>query len=96
MGPGPDIIEPVVLELPKLKYPKEAKRRKINAIVRVRVLVDENGTVLEAKLDEPVGYGFDEEALKVAYKTRFIPATKGQVMVKYWTVLPLIYNLEKD
>lgn len=95
VGPGPDVIDPVVLELPNLKYPKEAKRQKIETIVRVRVLVDEQGTVLKAELEKPVGYGFDEEALKIAYKTRFIPATKNQVRVKFWTVLPLIYRLPR-
>jgi TonB family protein len=93
--PGPDVIDPVLLEQPKLKYPAEAKRRKLEAVVRVRVLVDENGTVLEAKVDEPVGNGFDEAAIEVALKTRFIPATKGTVPVKMWTVLRLVYRLKR-
>jgi TonB family protein len=94
--PGPDVIEPVLIEHPELKYPKQAKRRKVEAVVRVRVLVDENGTVLEAKLEEKVGYGLDEKALEVAQKATFIPATKGTVQVKMWTVLPLAYRLKKD
>jgi TonB family protein len=93
--PGPDVIDPVLLEQPKLKYPGEAKRRKLEAVVRVRVLVDENGTVLEAKVDEPVGNGFDEAAMEVALKTRFIPATKGTVPVKMWTVIRLVYRLKR-
>jgi len=93
--PGPDVIDPVLLEQPKVKYPEEAKRRKIETVVRVRVLVDERGTVLEAKVQEPVGYGLDEAAVEVALKARFIPATKGTVQVKMWTVLPLVYRLKK-
>ncbi len=93
--PGPDVIEPVLLEQPKVKYPDEAKRRKLEAVVRVRVLVDERGTVLQAKVEEPVGYGLDEAAVEAALKARFIPATKGTAPVKMWTVLPLVYRLKK-
>jgi TonB family protein len=93
--PGPDVMDPVLLEHPKLKYPKRAKRNKVEAVVRVRVLVDENGTVLEAKVEEQKGYGFDEVAIEVALKARFIPATKGEVQVKMWTELPLVYRLKK-
>ena len=94
--PGFDVIDPVLIEHPELKYPKEAKRRKIpEAVVRVRVLVDENGTVLQTELEKSAGYGFDEAALKVAAQARFIPATKDRVQVKMWTVLPLQYRLKK-
>jgi TonB family protein len=92
--PGPDVINPVLIEHPKLKYPKEAKRRKVEAVVPVRVLVDENGRVLEAKVEKPVGHGLDEAATEVALKAKFIPATKDTVKVKMWTVLPLRYSLQ--
>jgi TonB family protein len=94
--PGFDVIDPVLIEHPELKYPKEAKRRKIpEAVVRVRVLVDENGAVLQTELEKSAGYGFDEAALAVAAQARFIPATKDRVQVKMWTVLPLQYRLKK-
>ena len=90
--PADDVIDPVLLELPALHYPKEAKRRKLDAVVRVRVLVAEQGNVLKAELQEPVGHGFDSAALSVAARSRFIPATKGTVPVKMWTVLPIVYR----
>jgi TonB family protein len=93
--PGPDVIDPVLIEHPKLKYPKEAKKRKVEMVVSVRVLVDEKGAVLEAKIEKPVGHGLDEAATKIALGARFIPATKGTVPVKIWTVLPLDYRLQK-
>ncbi len=93
--PASDVIDPVLLEMPKLHYPKDAKRHKVEAVVRVRVLVDENGKVLKAELEEFVGHGFDEAALSVAVRTQFIPATKGTVPVKMWTTFPIVYRLEK-
>ncbi len=94
--PGADVIDPVLIEHPELKFPKAAKKQKIREmVVRLRVLVDENGHVLEAKLDKPVGNGFDESAMKVARQARFIPATHGRVQVKMWTELPLHYRQKK-
>jgi TonB family protein len=91
--PGPDVIDPVLIKHPELKLPKEAKKKKIkDMVVRIRVLVDENGNVLEAKLDKAIGNGFDESAVKVARQARFIPATHGRVQVKMWTELPLHYR----
>ena len=34
-------------------------------------------------------------ALSVAARAKSIPATKGTVFVKMWTVLPLVYQLKK-
>jgi TonB family protein len=96
VGPDSDVIEPVVLEMPKLHYPREAERRKLEAVVRVRVLVDENGKVMKAEVEGSAGHGFDEAALSVAVRTQFIPATKGTVPVKMWTSFPIVYRLEKE
>ena len=93
--PSFDVIDPVLIEHPKLKYPNEAKRQKIaEAVVRVRVLVDHTGTVQDAELEKGAGHGFDDVALAAALQARFIPATKDQVQVKMWTVLPLIFRLD--
>jgi TonB family protein len=93
--PDSDVIGPVVLEMPKLHYPKEAERHKLEAVVRVRVLVDENGKVMKAEVEDSAGHGFDEAALSVAVRTQFIPATKGTMPVKMWTSFPIVYRLEK-
>ena len=79
----------------ELKYPREAERQQIETVVRVRVLVDENGNVVDAELEKPVGYGLDNAALGVAGRAKYIPATKGTVFVKMWTVLPLVYQLKE-
>jgi TonB family protein len=94
--PADDVIDPVLLELPKIHYPEQAKPQKLNVVVRVRVLVDERGYVVKAELQEPLGYGFDNAALSVAVRSRFIPATKGTVPVKMWTVLPIVYRFPKN
>ena len=93
--PSFDVIEPVLIEHPKLRYPDEAKRQKIpEAVVRVRVLVDHTGAVQDAEIVKGAGHGFDEVALAAAVQARFIPATKDHVQVKTWTVLPLVFRLD--
>lgn len=93
--PSFDLIEPVLIEHPSLKYPEEAKRQKIpEAVVRVRVLVDHTGAVQDAEVVRSAGNGFDEIALAAARQARFIPATKDSIKVKTWTVLPLVFRLE--
>ena len=64
LRPGPGISEPVPLELPRYDYPAAAKGSGRQVSVRVRVLVDEDGKVLEAAVREhgPAGLGFDEAA----------------------------------
>src|SRR5262249_14375515 len=59
------------------------------ANIRVRVLVDEDGKVLEAAVREgdPAGLGFNEAALEAAKKTRFQAATRDEIPGKMWTEL---------
>lgn len=57
--------------------------------VRVALLVDERGAVVEARIREggPAGLGFDEAALEAARRTRFQPAYQGDVAGRMWTEL---------
>ena len=97
MEPGPGVTRPIVNKQPKLKYPKQAKKRKMGTVVVVLdVLVDEKGKVVEAKIKKPVADGiFDKDAIKAAKKTEYHPATSGTTQVKMWTVLPLTYREKK-
>jgi TonB family protein len=49
----------------QLKYPKEAKRRNISGTVFVGFIVDNTGRVKDIKLLKGIGFGCDEEALRV-------------------------------
>lgn len=55
--------------------------------VTVRVLVDENGRVVEAKIRDSGGPDLDTAALDAARRTTFYPATRDDIPGRMWTEL---------
>ncbi len=86
---GPGVSEPVPLDLPSYSYPAAAHGSGRKANVRVGVLVDEDGKVIDAVLRErdSSNLGFNEAALEAAGKTRFQAATRDDLPGKMWTEL---------
>jgi TonB family protein len=86
--PGPGVSPPIPLEIPKFRYPEAARGQSLgDVIVRVDLLVDERGRVLEVVVSEgeDSGLGFNETALAAARRVKFQPATRGDTPVKMWT-----------
>jgi len=85
----PNVVEPEPRDFPAYSYPAAARGSGKDVRVRVRVLVDEEGRVVEATLREAdgSGLGFDEIALEAARKTPFHPATRDEIPGRMWTEL---------
>ncbi len=85
----PNVVEPEPRDFPAYSYPAAARGTGKVARVRVRVLVDEEGRVVETGLREAdaSGLGFNEIALETARKTPFHPATRDEVPGRMWTEL---------
>lgn len=92
--PGSGVVPPRLLREPKPRYPEFARRTRREGVVAIEVLVDENGLVRDARVAEPVGFGFDEAALQAARKAEFDPATKDGVEVKMWTRIRIAFRQE--
>jgi protein TonB len=92
---GPGVSPPTLVSAPKPKYPPQARVLKVEGVVVVSVLVDENGRVQDARLLEPIAkkVGINEEALAVARNAQYRPATKEGVRVKMWTRLRIPFKL---
>jgi TonB family protein len=91
MGPG--VVAPRLVRRATPRFPPLAARLNKEATVDVRLLVDENGQVVEAEVEgRNPGYGFDEEALKAARQSQFEPATKFEVPVKMWTSMKFAFK----
>jgi TonB family protein len=55
-------------------YPVEAKRLGIEGSVDLKLGIDQNGHVVQVKVIERGGHGFDEAAMRAVRKFRFKPA----------------------
>jgi serine/threonine-protein kinase len=85
----PNVQEPEPIDLPKYSYPVAALGSGKKVKVRVAVLVDENGKVVDAVVresDEP-GLGFNEVALAAARKVPYQPPTRDDIPGKMWSEL---------
>ena len=72
-----------------------ARNLRVEGIVVVSVLVDENGQVQEARVAEPIKQkvGLNEAAVAAARSARYRPATRDGVRVKMWTRLRIPFKL---
>ena len=75
---------PVLLNQPRPLFTEEARKNKIQGVVRVRILVDSSGAVKEVVLTRGLPDGLNEQAIKAAYQMRFRPAIKNGQPVSYW------------
>jgi TonB family protein len=91
LRPGPGVEGPVPLDLPRYRYPPAARGTGLAVGVRLALLVDERGKVIDAVVRDggPEDLGFQEEALKVARQIPFQPASRWDVPGKMWTEMIL-------
>jgi len=68
---------------------------RVEGTVSLSVLVDENGRVLDVRLESGVSQnvGINEAALTAARSAKFQPATKEGVRVKAWHRLTIPFKL---
>lgn len=75
---------PILLNQPRPLFTEEARKNKVQGVVRVRILVDTNGAVKEVVLMRGLPDGLNEQAIRAAYQMRFRPAMKNGQPVSYW------------
>jgi TonB family protein len=86
VGPGPGVVEPVLVSPPRVSYPAIARQQRVSGRVVVLVLVTEDGKVAEARIQKGIGgrSGIDGVVLDAVRSSRFRPATKKGIPVKMW------------
>lgn len=85
---------PVPLSRPRLQYTEEARRNKISGIIRLRLLVGEDGRVKRTKIVRGLPDGLSQQARQSAYQIIFEPATKDGKPVEYWTPVDMEFNIK--
>ncbi|HKV12308.1 MAG TPA: TonB family protein, partial [Thermoanaerobaculia bacterium] len=93
--PGPGVVQPQLVSFTNPEYPPVARKLRVEGVVVVSVLVDENGRVQDVRMVEPIKQkvGLNEAALAAARNARYRPATKEGVRVRMWTRLRIPFKL---
>jgi TonB family protein len=87
----PGVEPPEAKEPPSFSYPEAARGSGKTSVVRVLVLVDENGAVIDARVREGDDI-FRDTALEAARRVRFFPPSRDGVPGKMWTDLLLEFS----
>ncbi len=77
----------------KLVYPKAARDKDIQGVVKIRAFVDEWGEVTKADIEEGIGYGCDDAAKIAVYYTKFKPAVQKGKKIKAQVVVPVEFKI---
>ena len=80
-----------------IRYPEAARKENISGRVFVSFVVQKNGTLTDIKVLRGLGYGLDEEAVRViSMSPNWKPGTQNgsPVQVKY--TIPIMFRLNKD
>ena len=74
-------------------YPPEALRDRIEGSVGLEITLDETGAVVDARVTEPAGHGFDEAAVAAVRQWTFEPARKNGAPARATVHLALPFQL---
>lgn len=86
-------VMPRALNRPRPNYTEEARKNKVQGVVRARVLVGLDGSVKNVTLISHLPDGLDEEAISAIHKMRFSPAMRSGQAVNYSVTLEVEFNL---
>ncbi len=93
-GVGDSDIVPLVRAEPR--YPQQAKARKLEGYVRVRLVIDETGSVDDVEVieSEPRGV-FEREAIRAAWRCKFSPKQVDGQAVSQVATMKYEFKMEK-
>jgi len=77
----------------QINYPMEARKNNIEGRIFVRFILDEEGNVTDPETINTLGYGIDEEVLRVIKLAKFEPATIDGNPIKIEMKMPLFFSL---
>jgi TonB family protein len=78
-----------------LVYPEKALQEKIEGIVYVSAQIDDNGEVLDVKVEKGLGYGCDEEAVRLIQGLHFGGVKNQGIRLKTRKKFRIEFKLKK-
>ena len=79
----------------RLVYPQEAIEHNIEGKVYVIVVIDSTGDQLCSKVIKSIGYGCDEEALRLIETSKFLPGVHKGKTYTMRVSIPIIFSLNE-
>jgi len=89
----PSVIPPRPLYTPEPKYPRTARTRKVQGIVKLSVTIGMDGQVHDVKVAQSLEPSLDADAIDAVKKWKFAPATKDGTPVAHRMTLEVDYRL---
>jgi TonB family protein len=91
----PNLVKPVFLSKPTPKYTVDALEHRVQGVVTVYVFVLKDGNVEVTGIENKLGHGLDEEAIRVAKAARFKPAISHGHLIVMQTPLYVDFRLTR-
>ncbi len=78
-----------------LVYPKQALENKIHGTVYLQAEINDEGEVLQVKVDNGIGFGCDEEAVRSVKMMHSGKVKNREVRLKAWKKLRINFRLDE-
>jgi TonB family protein len=80
-----------------LKYPKDAVANKIEGLVICKYDIDHDGNVIDVKVIKSLGYGCDEEAIRVVKLLKFeVPKTPRKLRIIFHKDIKIQFKMKVE
>ena len=86
---------PVPIDLKTPSFPAEAREKRMNGRIVIKIWIDNFGKPLFAKVVESSDTLFNESALIASISSRFEPAIWGNRGIGLWVVIPFSFDNNK-
>lgn len=76
-----------------MKYPNKARRYNVSGKVYIEFIINKDGTPVDFKTFKGLGYGCDEEAIRVISLSKWNPGQQRGNPVRAKMIMPIIFQL---
>jgi TonB family protein len=90
---GGEVSYPVAIYHPEPPYSEEARKKKHQGTVGLQIVIGADGSVTDAVVVKPLGYGLDENAVKTVRTWKFKPAMRQGVPVPVRVFVEVTFKL---
>lgn len=91
--PGGGVSAPRLLWKVDPEYSEDARKAKYQGVVKLAVIVDEQGNARDVRVLQPLGLGLDQKAVEAVAKWKFRPGMKDRRPVAVQAVVEVNFRL---